>query len=519
MKARVRTAEFFRAGGTLLPNARSYVTRPADDELFKQVLAGQFCYVLTSRQRGKSSMMVRTVNRLCEAGMACAIVDLSAIGAQASREQWYLGVLKKINNGLKTKVDVERWWIERQAIGPVQRFADFLHDVALAKLETPIAIFVDEIDTTLKLDFTDDFFAAIRAMYNQRARRPEYERLTFVLLGVAAPADLIKDRQRTPFNIGHAIELQELSRADARPLQEGLDLLVPGQGGQILDRIFVWTNGHPYLTQRLCAEIVEQTGEWDDARVDALVERLFFAEDARNEDNLQFVRRSVLSSPLRRPMLRLYRRIYGGGEVVADERSTTQQRLLLSGLVQIVGGRLKIRNAIYQRVFNMAWIKANTPVNWTMIISIVAVLLAAVAVATAILLTRQQEARQVQEQVDFAKKEFLDKDGADVKVSNLDVICGLDRADEAQALFFRQQTAEQQRVLFERVDAPAVGESLIRVVRCLQPGIAAVGNRSEQDRALVKAMSCALEGTGRPEVQSIRDELDYLGPCPSRHVP
>jgi hypothetical protein len=72
-----RAADFFKAGGTLHLNAPSYVTRPADDELFQQALAGQFCYVLTSRQRGKSSLMIRTAERLRQADVRVAIVDLS----------------------------------------------------------------------------------------------------------------------------------------------------------------------------------------------------------------------------------------------------------------------------------------------------------------------------------------------------------------------------------------------------------------------------------------------------------
>jgi hypothetical protein len=31
--------------------------------------------------------------------------------------------------------------------------------------------------------------------------------LTFALLGVATPSDLIEDKRRTPFNIGRAIQL------------------------------------------------------------------------------------------------------------------------------------------------------------------------------------------------------------------------------------------------------------------------------------------------------------------------
>ena len=54
-------ADFFVAGGTLRTSAPSYVTRPADAALLQHLQAGEFCYVLTPRQMGKSSLMVRNV--------------------------------------------------------------------------------------------------------------------------------------------------------------------------------------------------------------------------------------------------------------------------------------------------------------------------------------------------------------------------------------------------------------------------------------------------------------------------
>ena len=78
----------------------------------------------------------------------------------------------------------------------------------LRQIATNLVIFIDEIDSVLSLNFpTDDFFTFIRACYNQRVDQPAYNRLTFALLGVATPSDLIQDKKRTPFNIGRAIEL------------------------------------------------------------------------------------------------------------------------------------------------------------------------------------------------------------------------------------------------------------------------------------------------------------------------
>ena len=48
--------------------------------LCEGLLAGEFCYVLTSRQMGKSSLMVRAVRRLRQEGVTIAVLDLTAIG-------------------------------------------------------------------------------------------------------------------------------------------------------------------------------------------------------------------------------------------------------------------------------------------------------------------------------------------------------------------------------------------------------------------------------------------------------
>jgi len=45
---------FYATGGTLPPDAPSYVPRQADTDLYNALKQGQFCYILNSRQMGKS---------------------------------------------------------------------------------------------------------------------------------------------------------------------------------------------------------------------------------------------------------------------------------------------------------------------------------------------------------------------------------------------------------------------------------------------------------------------------------
>src|SRR5687767_11539707 len=84
---------FYVTGGTLRPDAPSYIERHADTLLFEALQAREFCYVLTARQTGKSSLMVRTAARLRAAGDRVAILDLTLLGQVLTAEQWYRGLL------------------------------------------------------------------------------------------------------------------------------------------------------------------------------------------------------------------------------------------------------------------------------------------------------------------------------------------------------------------------------------------------------------------------------------------
>ena len=239
---------------------------------------------------------------------------------------------------LQIAANLSSWWKDHEKLPAVERLMELFEDLVLARIPGPVVVFFDEIDTTIGLDFSDDFFAAIRSCHNARATNPIWKRLTFVLLGSASPADLIKDPGRTPFNVGRGIELGDFTREEAAQLASGLPAAT---SEQLLDRILYWTDGHPYLTQLLCVEAsglaVRERAQADpQGLVDGIVDStVFSAGAARKQSNLSIVaERLSHRGPRTRRVLQTYLRICRGKTVEDSPASLIHSQLKLVGVVK-----------------------------------------------------------------------------------------------------------------------------------------------------------------------------------------
>ena len=366
----------YHVGGSLSIKAPSYVERRADQELYDALLKGQFCYVFNARQTGKSSLRVRMKHRLKQAGFACASIDVTSIGSErVTPQQWYKGVASELLRGfdLVGKVNFKAWWKAQSGLSPVQQLSRFIEDVLLTEIANQkVLIFIDEVDSVLSAGFSlDDFFALIRFFYNQRSQDPKYQRLTFVLFGVATPSDLIQDRERTPFNIGRAIELTGFRIEEARPLLQGFaDRFEHPE--ELLVEILSWTGGQPFLTQKLCQMVVnaddnkltpDAASLRDSDQIAAWIAELVQSQMIENwesqddPEHLRTIRDRLLRNPQRvGRLLGLYQTIWRHGSAAPAEDSTEQVELQLSGLVVKRDGKLTILNQIYQAVFNQSWL-------------------------------------------------------------------------------------------------------------------------------------------------------------------
>ena len=353
-------------GGAVNARTGVYVVRPCDEQLLELLKRGEYCNVLSSRQVGKTSLIKRTRWLLWQEGYHTAEVEVAGyLGSPTDASEWYQGLLDGIADQLKLDVDVEAWWQASRAITANQKLIQFFREEVIAKRggDKPVIIFLDEIDSTLALKYTDDFFVAIRAMYSDRASDPLYEKIAFCLSGVATPNELIKERRTTPYNIGKTIELPDFDpdRDDLTPLYRAACPADEAKGEKIVRDILAETGGHPYLTARVLEPV---GGGGQAADIAAAVRRQFASLDEVKSDThfdtmLRFINERVDD---KRSTLELYRDVLRGKPRVPDQTTPAHLNLKLIGLVKRDRrGNLVARNPVYARLFDDEWAEGAMP--------------------------------------------------------------------------------------------------------------------------------------------------------------
>ncbi|NER53068.1 MAG: hypothetical protein F6J92_41830, partial [Symploca sp. SIO1A3] len=330
----------YQVGASLPANSPNYVRRQADIDLYDALRAGEFCYVLNSRQTGKSSLMVQTMKRLQSNRINCVVIYISTLGSRNTKqEQWYAGIIDTLVDklNLSLPVDVKAWLNEHKHLSPGEKLSEFIAQVLLKQLSQDTVVLLDEIDSVLSLSFPiDEFFAIIQTCYNKRTDNPEYRQLTFALFGVATPQELIQDKTHTLLNIGRSIELHGFKLFEAEHLERGLEVNFI-QPHTALRIVLDWTSGQPFLTNKIC-QLIQQNlppsipeGEEEQTISNLIQEKIIDNWEKQDiPEHLQTIRDQIMGRQQGTSLLETYGQILNQGELEVNDSSLEHLELRLS---------------------------------------------------------------------------------------------------------------------------------------------------------------------------------------------
>jgi hypothetical protein len=248
-----------------------YIERASDLMLRRALMKrdGRTITIRAGRQTGKTSLLMRAMQQLKEAGTTCVFVDLQAVDdtTLASGESFLRYLALRVVKELHLDIGaIDTFW--RQEMFTVQdRMNDLLNDYVLAESRGSIALCIDEADRLLQRTYADNFFGLLRSWHNRRDLEPDWERLDLLLVISTEPSLLIKDTTQSPFNVGTRLKLTDFDTQQVAELNQRYRApLSDAQIGELYD----FLGGHPYLTRRALYTLVTGIATWDQLIADGI---------------------------------------------------------------------------------------------------------------------------------------------------------------------------------------------------------------------------------------------------------
>ncbi|MBM3457828.1 MAG: hypothetical protein FJX77_04770, partial [Armatimonadetes bacterium] len=142
-------------------------------------------------------------------------------------------------------------WEERRANLCLRRF---LRDRVLAAAP-PLLWIVDHADRLARWPYGEDVFSLFRSWHNERAFDPggPWSRLTLALAHAIEATLLVRDSNRSPFNVGTRLALTDFTPAQVAGLNGKLGF--PLRSSTEETRFYRLVGGHPYLVRRGLSEL------------------------------------------------------------------------------------------------------------------------------------------------------------------------------------------------------------------------------------------------------------------------
>ena len=339
---------------TIIPD-ELYVERGADAQLRRVIDdMGRPAYVLVARQMGKTNLLLHA--KRSYQGPVDLFVYLDVSNPLETVSEFFNSIIDAmIDTGRIDDAVVSEIYSYRKSNPPLA--AHRVHERELRKvldsIPGKVVIFLDEVDALGSRQYSDQVFAYIRSVYfAARTNFPSFNRLSYVLSGVAEPSELIKNKEISPFNIGQKIYLDDFTKDEFSRFCEKADLKLDAG---VKNQVYAWTSGNPRMSWDLLSQLQNSYLENNvvtAATVDAAVRALYLENyDVPPVDHIRNLVEK--DGELQSALISIH---FGKAKAVP---SHVVNKLYLAGIAKLNSdnGILELRNRIISESLSVDWLQ------------------------------------------------------------------------------------------------------------------------------------------------------------------
>ncbi|MEO0456455.1 MAG: AAA-like domain-containing protein [Cyanobacteria bacterium P01_A01_bin.114] len=238
---------------TALPLKSSvYLSRlDLESQAFSEVdRPGGLIRIKAPGSRGKTSLVLRVLDYARQRGMKTVLLNFQEVDGSIAGDlgrflRWF-GLNVTYQLGLESKLD--DYWDEE--LGHKISCKLYFREYLLRQTARPWVLALDEVDQIFEYpELVQEFLPMLRAWHEEGMEQSIWQNLRLVMAYNTEVYVPLKISQ-SPFNIGLALQLPELTSAEIQTLIECYELSgVAADGSAVAQQLQALVGGHPHLVQ------------------------------------------------------------------------------------------------------------------------------------------------------------------------------------------------------------------------------------------------------------------------------
>jgi AAA+ ATPase superfamily predicted ATPase len=288
------------------------------------------------RQSGKSSLLAQAISKLVAQGQQVVYLDLQQADGQIfeSFAEWAYFLARQLHRQTRRGSAPTAGQFDHS---PMVLLTEFVEDQILSDPTVPLALVLDEVDRVFGRPISIEAFSLLRGWHNNRAQKPSlWKQVSLLLAHSTQPYLWIPDNDRSPFNVGARIELEDFTIDQVRAFIQRVN------GAEVSDenlqRIYELTGGQPFLSRLALHHLLTTKTDLDEQRT--------AGETGILGDHLRAIGFNLNKRP---ELITSLRQVMAEGRC-SDEKHF--QRLLAAGLVRGANrDRVQVHRGLYRSYF------------------------------------------------------------------------------------------------------------------------------------------------------------------------